>query len=412
MLRIAVITQYFPTREQPWRGHSAYQTLRAFTQDACVEVFFPHACYPSGLRPRSRIYRSLDTSFSPPDVKAHYINYPALPALSRPVNGWMAGVRLLPHVRRFQPDMILSYVLYPDGYAAVHIAKALGIPVVTTAIGSDLNRIRGAIARMLTRKVLRQSDSVITVSRHLLTTAVAMGAHSHKSRAVLNGCDLSLFRPMDRASARGALQLPANANIVLYVGRIDLKKGLIELVDAATQIRQHHPHLRVYIVGDGPDRPFLNSRIQRNGAEEYVTVLPSEPSAQVAIWMAAADVIALPSYQEGCPNVVLEARAVGRPVVATHVGGIPEILAGEGSELIPSHSVSALTEALERILGREWDASAISNQYSRSWEAVAREMQEVCAAVVRAPRSAGRLPAAKARPSVSGKLRTNGSEGL
>ncbi len=384
MLRIAVITQYFPTREQPWRGHSAYQTLRAFEDDACIEVFFPHANYPSGLRPRSRIYRSLDTSYSPPDVKAHYINYPALPAVSRPVNGWMAGVWLLPYVRRFQPDMILSYVLYPDGYAAVHIGKKLGIPVVATAIGSDLNRIRGAIARMLTQKVLREANSVVTVSRHLLATAIGIGADSRTSRAVLNGCDLSVFRPIDRSSARSALQLPRDGKIVLYVGRLDLKKGLIELVDAVARLHQNHPYLSLYIIGDGPDQPPLIRRVKQSSAEKYVTVLSSEPSAQVAVWMAAADVIALPSYQEGCPNVVLEARSVGRPVVATRVGGIPEILVGEGSELIPPHNVSALAEALERLIGREWDASAISSQCSRSWQHVAMEMQAACAAVLSA----------------------------
>jgi glycosyltransferase involved in cell wall biosynthesis len=324
----------------------------------------------------------------------------------------MAGVWLLPHVRRFQPDMILSYVLYPDGYAAVHIGKKLGVPVVATAIGSDLNRIRGAIARMLTQKVLREANSVVTVSRHLLATAIGMGANPRTSRAVLNGCDLSVFRPIDRSSARSTLQLPRDAKIILYVGRLDLKKGLLELVDAVAQLRQDHPYLCLYIIGDGPDRPPLIRRVKQNSAEKYVTVLSSEPSAQVAVWMAAADVVALPSYQEGCPNVVLEARSVGRPVVATRVGGIPEILVGAGSELIPPHNVSALAEALERVIGREWDASAISSQCSRSWQAVAMEMQEACAAVLSAPRNAGCWRPISARRSMSRKFRANSDEGL
>jgi teichuronic acid biosynthesis glycosyltransferase TuaC len=382
MLRIAVITQYFPTKEQPWRGHSAYQTLRALAKDALIEVFFPHAWYPPALQPKSRIYRSLDTSYCPPDMRAHYINYPALPALSRPVNGWIAGLRLLPHVRRFRPDIILSYVLYPDGYAAVQIGKSLGVPVVTTAIGSDLNRIPGAIERMLTRKVIRDADAVVTVSRHLLATAIEMGADPRTSRAVLNGCDLTLFRPGNRASARDALRLVADAEIVIYVGRLDLKKGLIELVDAVTQLHQNRPSLHLYLVGDGPDKAAVHGRIQRQNAEGFVTVLPSEPSARVALWMAASDVVTLPSYQEGCPNVILEARAVGRPVVATHVGGIPEILSGEGSELIPPRDTSSLAAALQRVLTSAWDTGAISRQCSRSWQAVAVEMQELCTEVL------------------------------
>jgi glycosyltransferase involved in cell wall biosynthesis len=98
--------------------------------------------------------------------------------------------------------------------------------------------------------------------------------------------------------------------------------------------------------------------------------------------MAAANLVTLPSYMEGCPNVVLEALACGRPVVATHVGGIPEIMNGECGRLVPPRDPAALAQALASVLDSSWDASAISARGSRSWNAVAGELLEIFASLV------------------------------
>ena len=124
MLKIAVVTRYFPSSAEPWQGRSAYQTLRVLAREAEVRVFYPNARYPSWLKPRSRSYDKLDADYSPPEVKASYYDFPALPLISRPLNGWMAARVLLPHIRNFAPDLLFSFFLYPDGYAALKIGKA------------------------------------------------------------------------------------------------------------------------------------------------------------------------------------------------------------------------------------------------------------------------------------------------
>ena len=93
--------------------------------------------------------------------------------------------------------------------------------------------------------------------------------------------------------------------------------------------------------------------------------------------MAASDLVTLPSYMEGCPNVVLEALACGRPVVATSVGGIPEILSAAYGELVPPQGSGALAQALASVLGRSWEAKTISAHNSRSWDTVASELLEI-----------------------------------
>ena len=91
MLKIAVVTRYFPSSAEPWQGRSLYQTLRLLAREADVRVFYPNASYPSLLKPRSRNYDKLDASFAPPDVKVSYYNYFALPVVSRPLNGLVAS---------------------------------------------------------------------------------------------------------------------------------------------------------------------------------------------------------------------------------------------------------------------------------------------------------------------------------
>jgi glycosyltransferase involved in cell wall biosynthesis len=382
MLRIAVVTRYFPSSAEPWQGRSAWQTLRVLAREADVRVFYPNARYPSWLKPRSRSYDKLDAVYSPPEVRASYYDFPALPLVSRPVNGWMAARVLLPHIRNFAPDLLFSFFLYPDGYAALKIGKALNVPVMAMSIGSDINRIGDRISDHHTRTVLREADFLVTVSDDLRRKALAMGAPPQRTRTIVNGCDLSVFHVRSRLAARQDLGVDPAAEAVVYIGRMDVKKGLRELVEAAVALHPQWPELRVYLVGEGPDKRLIQHMIDANHAAGYVRALPGCVFDQVAVWMAAADLVTLPSYMEGCPNVILEALACGRPVVATNVGGIPEIMSDECGMLVPPRDSAQLANALAVVLNRTWDASALSAHWGRSWKDVAAELLDIFASLV------------------------------
>jgi glycosyltransferase involved in cell wall biosynthesis len=105
--------------------------------------------------------------------------------------------------------------------------------------------------------------------------------------------------------------------------------------------------------------------------------MPACAFDEVALWMAASNIVTLPSYMEGLPNVVLEALSCGRPVVATNVGGIPEILNDECGRLVPPRDARALAQALASVLDKGWNANAIAARGRRSWEDVAAELREV-----------------------------------
>ncbi|MDE3106145.1 MAG: glycosyltransferase [Acidobacteriota bacterium] len=389
-MRIAVVTRYFPTSFHPWAGHSAYQTLKHLVQRHTIQVFYMESRYPRLLTPPSRTHAALDPNYQPGDVPVSYIPYPALPAISRPINGWTAYRKLLPHVRAWQPEILLNYVVYPDGYAALRLGEALHVPVVLTAIGTDLNVIPDPLCGILTRKALTRSDFLITVSGALRQTGLRLGTSPTRSRAILNGCDTTIFHPQDRAAARQALDLPADAELIVYIGRIDLAKGLLELVDAAAALKHRRSRLQCILVGDGADEPAVLARIQHHNAAAWLRIVPPCRSDGVARWMAAADLVTLPSYREGCPNVVLEALAAGRPMVASNVGGIPELMDEQCGSMVPARDAAALETALDQTLARLWDPASISQRHSRSWQDVALDVEQVLQDVLQRRQSVGR----------------------
>lgn len=392
MLRIAVVTAHFPSSAQPTHGRPAFQTVRVLSETCAVQVFYPHAVYPSLLQPRTRIYHGIDTSYSLPGVKAAYYDYPALPMLSRPFNGNLAARTLLPHVRAFAPDLVFSYFLYPDGYAALKIGKALKVPVVVMGVGSDVHNIKDRFSALRTRTVVRNADFVLAISEDLRRRIVAMGARPEKTRAIVSGCDLSVFHPMDRIDARHKLGIDPMCEAVVYIGRMDVRKGLRELVEASVSLHSARPNMHVYLIGAGADRPIVDSAIQAANAASYIHALPECSFDEVAVWMTAADLVTLPSYMEGCPNVVLEALACGRPVVATNVGGIPELMPSrivdQCGRLVPPRDPAALAVAIESVLDQVWDASSIAANAGRGWPTVAAEVLEVLT-----PLAAARKPA-------------------
>jgi glycosyltransferase involved in cell wall biosynthesis len=380
-VRVAVITRYFPTSPEPWAGHSAYQTLKFLAQSCDVKVFYPESEYPPLLKPKSRAGRNIDYTYRPAGVDVEYIAYPALPAISRPLNGWSAARSILSRVRSFAPDIILNYIVYPDGDAARRVAHKLNIPFATTAIGTDLNIIP-PLCEGLTRRVLREADFTITVSGDLLKTARRLGAPEEKSRAVLNGCDTTIFYPRDRAQARAALKISGDEEVIVYVGRLDMAKGLGELIAAVANLHVKRPRAHCYIVGDGPARQALADAIAARQAAQFITLMPSCATEGVANWMAAADLVTLPSYREGCPNVIIEALASGRPVVATNVGGIPELMDDTDGRLVPARDAASLEVALDQVLSQRWDAQAISQNHSRGWADVSADVETILREIV------------------------------
>lgn len=376
-MRIQVVTSQFPIAGEPNRGRPVLQTVRELARIAQVQVLCPVATYPRWARPRSYLYRAPGPADTCADLDVQYLPYPALPALSRPFNGAACARVLHAAVRAFAPDVMLAYWLYPDAHGAMHAARRARLPLVAGARGSDL-RVRDAVSKGLTRPVVRTAARLLVVSEDLGRVACsAYGADPARVRVIPNGCDAAIFRPRGRASMRAALGIDPAARLVVYVGRLVAEKGLRELMQAAGALGDQDPRLEVALVGEGPLRGELEAWIAANPGA-HVRLVGSQGPEDVARWMAASDVVTLPSYSEGHPNVLVEALACGRPVVATPVGGIPEVVDAASGLLVPARDPAALAEGLRAALARTWDEDALAARFSRDWGQVAADTLRAC----------------------------------
>ena len=264
MRKITALTWYFPVREEPYRGHSAYQTLRKLKEMVKVDVLCPQPQYPRFMGPRSYRNARTDLTYSVPDLPVRYIPYPVFPVLSRPFNGITCARMVEPYLRESAPDVIISWKIYPEGYAAVILGEKLGIPVVLKAIGSDLNAISDPVSKAFTQAALRRATFTLAVSEHLRQRAVELGAPADRTRAILNGCDTAVFRPQNRDSARRELDVLRDATVLLFVGRLDPLKGVRELMQAFAVLAPEMPRLRLVFVGEGPAKADVGIAISPN----------------------------------------------------------------------------------------------------------------------------------------------------
>ncbi|MBZ5641823.1 MAG: glycosyltransferase [Acidobacteriia bacterium] len=383
-LKIAVATHFFPSSSQPNRGRPVYEITKALARIADVRVFCVDSAYPRYrfLQPRSFLYRDNEPSHSMSDVKVEYLQYTALPVITRPLNGHNCGRALVGRLRQFQPDLVIGYNVYPEGFGAVAAARDLGIPAVIGALGSDILRIPGYVVGQLVAQTLRKASFVVTVSNALRERAIRFGTPPEKCRTIHNGCDFEVFRPASRAAARLELSIDLGAEVVVFVGRLVALKGLRDLMEAAAILKASRPRLRLVCIGDGPMGPELLQRSSRPDLKGLVQFVGSANPKEIARWLAASNVLCLPSHSEGCPNVVIEAISCGRPVVASSVGGIPELLNPNCGMLVPPKNARELARTLSRALDHPWNEEQIANSSRRSWDEVARETYQACCAAV------------------------------
>jgi glycosyltransferase involved in cell wall biosynthesis len=385
--RIAIITHLWPTAGAPHAGKPIYETALRLQEFAGVEVLCPAPGYPAArwLRPSNYVYHPADPSFSPPGLKTTYLEYRTVAWLGRAFNGLRTQACLQPALDACAPDLILAYWLYPTAWAAVQCARRMKVPVVVGARGSDLHRIPDLVARRCTATALRSADAVVTVTEELRRRAIALGAAPARVHAIANGCDTSIYHPEPRAAARAALGLPDSARLLLQVGHLLQSKGVLDLWEAFARLAPQNPELRLALVGEGPAEAELRAR----AATAHLTgrlILPgARPAPEIVQWMNAADLVCLASHGEGCPNVVVEALACGRPVMGTTVGGMPELVPPHCGLLVPARDDAALADAIAAALGRTWDSAAVAAFSQRSWEQVARETYSVCAEALAAP---------------------------
>jgi glycosyltransferase involved in cell wall biosynthesis len=275
--------------------------------------------------------------------------------------------------------------LVPNAALISDLLRAHGVGTVVSLHGSDVFVAeRVAPARVLARHALRRAGAVTACSTELEQRALRLGAPPERTRVVPYGVDLEAFAPGPRGEGvRKRLELSPDAFLVLAFGRLVEKKGFTHLIEAAART----PGVSLVVAGEGTLRGHLEQQARAAGVSAAFT--GALDRASMAAVLAAADVVAVPSVVDrngnvdGLPNVLLEALASGKPVLATRVAGIPDVVEDEANGLlVPPGDPAALARALRRLreepetrarLGREARRRA---EQSLSWEAAAQRFEE------------------------------------
>ncbi len=279
-------------------------------------------------------------------------------------------------VTEFRPDLVYSTWAYPDGWAAVRLARRAGLPVVIQVLGSDvLVLTKHAGRRELTFDALRAADGVVAVSRDLAERVIDGGVDPEKVRVIYGGVDPDVFRSGSKLDARLRVGLPPNCDpVLLFIGRLDAVKGIDVLIDACSILAKAGSRFQCRIIGDGPLAGSLQSQIDRLGLDERIKLLGPRPQLELPDWYRAADVFVLPSHSEGVPNVLLEAMACGLPCVASRVGGVPEISDRGDIQMVPPADPAALADAIRAVLAGESRPGAVA--LPRAWNDTSDELEQ------------------------------------
>jgi teichuronic acid biosynthesis glycosyltransferase TuaC len=381
-LRVLAITKIFPNAVEPLSAPFNRQQFAALSELCELEILATIPWFPgAGVTARWSSAGKLADVPARETIAGLDVRHPRtlfVPKLAHSMWGPLYAASIAPVILgyRNKVDVVLGSWAYPDGFAAVIASRLLGVPCVVKLHGSDINAIAKLPGpRRMLSWALPRAARVVAVSRALGEEAIALGVPRDRVAIVMNGVDGELFRPRDRAAARQDLGVSAGP-LVVYVGNLKPEKGVAELAEAWPNVTAAVPDAQLAVVGDGPLRERL--------AGERIRLVGPQPLERVPTWMAAADIVVLPSHSEGTPNVVLEALASGRRVVASNVGGIPDLITSpELGTLVPPRDPIALAAALVAALRAPYDPAEVARLGARGgWRASASALHAVLRATV------------------------------
>ena len=239
-------------------------------------------------------------------------------------------------------------VVHTHGYRSdvidAGVARSMGIPVVTTVHGFTGGGLRNRIYERLQEHAFRRFDAVVAVSNPIARRLWGRGVPHAHVHVIPNAFDCAL-PVLDRGAARDVLGIPADQFVVGWVGRLSAEKGPDILVESMPALSISG--VSASIVGGGPDEKGLRERAVRLGITRSIRWHGVVPAAGALF--AAFDVLALSSRTEGVPITLLEAAAAGTPIVATRVGGVPDMLSDAEAILIPPGDSRSLAAAIEAV---------------------------------------------------------------
>ncbi len=389
-MRVLTFTMLFPNPAQPAFGIFVENRLRHLVANGQVtaQVMAPVPWFPF-THPRFGSWGRLAAVPRREErhgIVVHHPRFLAVPKVGTALTPLLMYAGLRDEVRRLATahriDIIDAHYFYPDGVAAALLGRELGIPVVITGRGTDLNLIpRHPLARRQIRWAAQQARGIITVCAALAEPLVRMGIRREKITVLRNGIDLKRFQPQPRDLVRAELGL--DGPVLASVGWLIRRKGHHIVLDAVARL----PGVTLLIVGSGPEGGALAAQAERLGIAGRVRFLGQLPHERLPDIYSAADALVLASDREGWANVLLESMACGTPVIASDVWGTAEaVTSPDAGVLFAPLDAAALADAATRLLAAPPDRAA-TRAYAEhfSWDETTRGQIRLFSSILHAP---------------------------
>lgn len=280
-----------------------------------------------------------------------------IPVAKRPREKGRDFLRILRTIKRV--DAVFSSggfdLAHTHGYfadiAGGIAAKRRMIPMVSTCHGFIFNNWKLKVYNIISLFFLQFFDRIIAVSEKIKSELIRYGIKPYNIKVIVNAVPVKQEKANyieKRMDFRINLGIRDDEFVLGYVGRLSIEKGVKFFLEACSMLNIVGLPLRIILVGDGPSRAELEALAEKRGIRHltFFSGFQKEPQA----WLSAMDVFVLPSLTEGTPMALLEAMALGIPVVASNVGGIPSVITtDQDGVLVPPGDSSALKDALYRL---------------------------------------------------------------
>jgi len=283
-------------------------------------------------------------------VNVDVINFFSFPKnIAMQISIWDIERKLEKLVKRENPDILHAHFAIPTGIAACLVGEKMNKPVVMTIHGSDIHTypyIYNCLYRNAVKYALMKADIVLAVSKYLKEHAMSIAPEANIIVKRI-GIDINLFRNEEREEKKESVIK------IIFVGNLIKSKGIYDLLNAFAKLCKMITkyQLNLLYIGDGPEKKALFDRAKALKIDQLVILLGARDHGEISRLINEADIVVLPSYKEGMAQVVIEACACGKPVVASKVGGIPEIVDNYVNGILVSpDSVREIVNALMKLI--------------------------------------------------------------
>lgn len=306
-------------------------------------------------------------------------------------------------LRGTRSSLVHAHWAVPSGFIGALGRFGTHGPLVVSLHGSDVYLAEvNPLARAAARYTFGRSAWLTACSDDLAKRAVALGANPHRITVVPYGVDTERFSPdaEARANLRQQHNLAEDDSVLIAAGRLVRKKGFEYLIDALPSLTERFPRLALVVAGGGDLEGELRHRAATCGVADHVTFLGAVKQGEVARWLAAADVVIVPSVRDdsgnvdGLPNVLLEALSSGTPVVATAAGGMGAVAKdGITARIVRQRDAAALAGAISDLLQQPSTARSLGRSAraemcrAHSWDRSAEQFEDVYARATRSTSS-------------------------